>query len=81
VGDSAANVMAGRNAKPTTVSRLSAADQRQFDYYFYEGLRLKDNQKPDEALQMYRYCLSLDSLNGGWLCITTRHTSSSSQQQ
>ena len=61
----ATTCMAGRNAKPTTVSRLSATDQRQFDYYFYEGLRLKDNQKPDEALQMYRYCLSLDSLNGG----------------
>ena len=48
-------------------SRLSTAEQRQFDYYFYEGIRLKDSQKYDEALEAFRFCLSLDSLNGGAL--------------
>jgi len=48
-------------------NRLSTAEQRQFDYYFYEGIRLKDSQKYDEALEAFRFCLSLDSLNGGAL--------------
>jgi tetratricopeptide (TPR) repeat protein len=48
-------------------SHLSAAERRQFDYYFYEGIRLKDNQKYDEALENFRLCLALDSLDGGAL--------------
>jgi tetratricopeptide (TPR) repeat protein len=51
-------------------SHLSAAQQRQFDYYFYEGIRLKDNQKYDEALETFRLCLSLDSIDGGALSET-----------
>jgi len=49
------------------VRQLSDAEQRQFDYYFYEGIRLKDNQKYDEALETFRLCLALDSLDGGAL--------------
>ena len=48
-------------------SHLSAAERRQFDYYFYEGIRLKDNQKYDEALENFRLCLAIDSLDGGAL--------------
>ncbi|NDP22766.1 MAG: hypothetical protein GZ091_17060 [Paludibacter sp.] len=48
-----------------TESRLSDTDQRQFDYYFYEGLRLKDNQKFDQALETFRFCIALDSLDAG----------------
>ena len=53
--------------KAQPVERLSAAERRQFDYYFYEAIRLKDNQKYDEALETFRMCLSLDSLDGGAL--------------
>lgn len=60
-----AGMVMAKTSKTAPANRLSAADQRKFDYYFYEGLRLKDNQKFDEALQMYRFCLSMDSLNGG----------------
>jgi tetratricopeptide (TPR) repeat protein len=54
-------------AKNIDVNRLSVAAQRQFDYYFYEGVRLRDNQKYDDALENFRLCLSIDSLNGGAL--------------
>ena len=53
--------------KSNVGNRLTAVELRQFDYYFYEGIRLKDNQKYDEALELFRMCLSLDSLNGGAL--------------
>lgn len=51
-------------------NRLSAADQRRFDYYFYEAIRLKDVQKYDESLETFRMCLALDSLDGGALSET-----------
>ncbi|MDD4991641.1 MAG: tetratricopeptide repeat protein [Paludibacter sp.] len=53
-------------AKPV-VNHLSEAQQRQFDYYFYEGIRLKDNQKYDQALETFRLCLAIDSLDAGAL--------------
>ena len=46
-------------------SRLSEDTKRQFDYYFYEGLRLKELQKYDQALETFRMCLSIDSLDAG----------------
>ncbi|MDD3321817.1 MAG: tetratricopeptide repeat protein [Paludibacter sp.] len=46
-------------------SRLSEDTKRQFDYYFYEGLRLKELQKFDQALETFRMCLSIDSLDAG----------------
>jgi len=55
-----------QKAKPV-VNRLSEAEQRQFDYYFYEGIRLKDNQKYDQALETFRMCLAIDSLDVGAL--------------
>lgn len=59
-------------AKPATQkskseNRLTPAEQRRFDYYFYEGIRLKNDQKYDEALETFRLCLALDSLDGGAL--------------
>jgi len=44
---------------------LSEASQRQFDYYFYEGLRQKDNQQYDQALETFRLCIAIDSLDAG----------------
>jgi len=40
---------------------LSDAVQRQFDYYFYEGLGQKDIQKYDQAIESFRLCLAIDS--------------------
>lgn len=48
-------------------SRVSSSTQRKFDYYFYEGLRLKDLQKYDQALEIFRLCLQIDSLDAGAL--------------
>jgi tetratricopeptide (TPR) repeat protein len=45
--------------------KLTAAAQRQFDYYFYEGLKQKDNQQYDQALETFRLCLALDSVDAG----------------
>lgn len=44
---------------------LSDSTQRQFDYYFYEGLKQKDNQQYDQAIETFRMCLSIDSLDAG----------------
>lgn len=41
---------------------LSAAQQRKFDYYFYEGLKLKQDGKYDAAYDLFNYCLEIDSM-------------------
>lgn len=46
---------------PTQSSVLSAADQRKFDYFFYEGLNLKNSGKFDAAYDAFAYCLEIDS--------------------
>ena len=40
---------------------LSPAQQRKFDYYFYEGLKLKQDGKYDAAYDLFNYCLEIDS--------------------
>jgi len=45
--------------------KLSDATQRQFDYYYYEGLRKKDNQNADQAIELIRLCLAIDSTDAG----------------
>ena len=44
---------------------LNDSTQRQFDYYFFEGLNQKDNQQYDQALETFRLCLAIDSLDAG----------------
>ncbi|MEI7504888.1 MAG: hypothetical protein WCJ61_16560, partial [Paludibacter sp.] len=44
---------------------LADVEQRKFDYYFYEGLRLKDIQKYDQAVETFKLCIALDSLDAG----------------
>ncbi len=51
--------------KSPTVARISDSAQRQFDYYFYEGLKQKDNQQYDQAIETFRMCLAIDSLDAG----------------
>lgn len=51
--------------KSTTKIHLTDSIQRQFDYYFYEGLKQKDNQQYDQAIETFRMCLAIDSLDAG----------------
>jgi len=51
--------------KSPTIPRISESTQRQFDYYFYEGLKQKDNQQYDQAIETFRMCLAIDSLDAG----------------
>jgi len=52
-------------AKSPDRIHLSDSAQRQFDYYFYEGLKQKDNQQYDQAIETFRMCLAIDSLDAG----------------
>jgi tetratricopeptide (TPR) repeat protein len=45
------------------VSNLSENDRRVFDYYFQEALNARHQNRFDEAFDLFRYCLELDSLN------------------
>lgn len=44
-----------------STSKLTLAEQRKFDYFFYEALNLKASGKFDAAYDAFQYCLSLDS--------------------
>lgn len=39
---------------------LSQEDQRKYDYYFLEGVRLKGKGEFDAAFEMYEHCLRID---------------------
>ena len=41
--------------------KLTEADRRKVDYYFYEGLRRKQQGRHDVAFELFRYCLGIDS--------------------
>jgi tetratricopeptide (TPR) repeat protein len=42
---------------------LSVNDKQLFDYYFSEAVSARHNNRFDEALDLIRYCLQIDSLN------------------
>jgi len=44
-----------------TKQALSDAKQRKFDYFFYEGLLLKNAGKYDAAFETFKHCLEIDS--------------------
>ncbi len=48
-------------------TQLNETSQKKFDFYFYEALRLKDEAKYDQALDAFRFCLSIDSTDAGTL--------------
>lgn len=56
-----------KNVVVATPERVQLSDsiQRQFDYYFFEGIRQKDNQQFDQALETFRLCMAIDSLDAG----------------
>ena len=44
-----------------TRQKLGIAEQRKFDYFYYEGLRLKNAEKFDSSFEMFKHCLEIDS--------------------
>lgn len=48
-------------------SALSEELQREFYFHFYEGIRLKEEGKPEEALQSLMKSYAIDSINAGLL--------------
>lgn len=40
---------------------LSILEQRKFDYFFYEGIRLKNAGTVDASYEMFKHCLEIDS--------------------
>ena len=49
------------DAQCTIKQRLNIAEQRKFDYFYYEGLRLKNAEKFDSSFEMFKHCLEIDS--------------------
>ena len=49
-------------------NKVSAGDQRKFDYFFYEGLNLKAAGKFDAAYDAFNHCLAIDSTASAVLC-------------
>ena len=50
-----------------TRQKLSTTEQRKFDYFFYEGLKLKNSDKFDASMEMFRHCLEIDSTSSAAL--------------
>lgn len=50
-----------RQYGPAQPAPLAAAEQRRLDYFFYEGLKLKNAEKYDATYEMFRHCLAIDS--------------------
>ena len=50
-----------------TKQELSTAEQRKFDYFFLEGLKLKNAGKYDSAFEMFRHCIDIDSTSSAAL--------------
>ncbi len=46
---------------------LSPEEQRKFDYFYYEGINLKNADKFDAAFDAFNYCLSIDSTDAAVL--------------
>ncbi|MDR0995140.1 MAG: tetratricopeptide repeat protein [Tannerella sp.] len=44
-----------------------AKQQRKFDYFFYEGLNLRDEGKYDAAFDLFNHCLEMDSTSSALL--------------
>lgn len=61
------SVIKKTTGKNETSNRLAEADQKKFDYLFYEGLRLKNEGLYDQALETINMCYRLDSLDAGVL--------------
>jgi tetratricopeptide (TPR) repeat protein len=45
----------------------SFSDERKFDYFFYEGVNLKNAEKFDASYEMFMHCLDIDSTSSAAL--------------
>jgi len=61
----AAQLPAREKQRKDVQKSLSSAEQKKFDYYFYEGVKLKEDKKYDEALETFNACYAIDSLDAG----------------
>ena len=50
-----------RKDTPSKAKELSEAEQRKFDYFFFEGLNLKTAGKFDAAFDAFNHCMAIDS--------------------
>ncbi|MDR1203092.1 MAG: tetratricopeptide repeat protein [Tannerellaceae bacterium] len=46
---------------PVVMKADDLKNQRKFDYFFYEGLKLKNAEKYDAAIEVFNHCLTIDS--------------------
>lgn len=58
------NKTAGRSAG-IAYSELPESKRRKFDYYFYEGIKLKEERNFDQALEAFRMCLLINPDDAG----------------
>ena len=49
------------NEKNHPKQKLGPTEERKFDYFYYEGLKLKTAEKYDASFEMFRRCLEIDS--------------------
>ena len=47
--------------------QLTPTEAKKFDYFFYEGIKLKNSEKFDASFEMFRHCLALDSTSSAVL--------------
>ncbi len=47
--------------------KLPPTEQRKFDYFYYEALKLKNSGKSDASFELLKYCLELDSTSSAAL--------------
>ncbi len=52
-------------ASVSTINNLSLEERTRFNTFFYEAIRLKEDRKFDQALENFRICESIDSVDGG----------------
>ncbi len=50
-----------RNMPAPSTLKLSDADRRKFDYFFFEGINLKNAGEFSAAYDMFNHCLAIDS--------------------
>ncbi|MDR1523871.1 MAG: tetratricopeptide repeat protein [Tannerella sp.] len=46
---------------PPDRQTISVGEQRKFDYFYYEGIRLKNAGNFDASYEMFKHCLEIDS--------------------
>lgn len=58
---SSRSAMGPKSALPVRTIQLSPEQQRKFDYFFLEGVRMKAQNKHDAAFELFKHSLNIDS--------------------